>query len=75
MVVQHGRISEGALAPVFGCEGAFRGGRMAGLRRNKEGRTREGKKVRYACLIWGCVLGRFAVSGAELLWDCVEAGR
>lgn len=74
MVVQHGRISEGVFAPVFGREGAFRGGRMAGLKRNKGGRTRERKKVRCACLILGCVLGRFAVSGAELLWEWVEAG-
>ena len=47
---------------------------MAGLKRNKGGRTRERKKVRCACLILGCVLGRFAVSGAELLWDWVKAG-
>ena len=72
VVVQHGGISEGAFAPAFGGESG-RGRRRAGLERNKGSRTRERKKVRYACLIWGCVLGRFAESGAELGWDWVAA--
>ena len=72
-VVQHGGVSGGAFAPVL-CGGCVRGRRRVGLERKKGSRTRTRKKVRCACLIWGCVLGRFAESGAELGWDWVEAG-
>ena len=55
-VARHGGIPESAFGPASG-RGGLRGRRRAGLQRNKESRTRERKRVRRACLIWGCVSG------------------
>lgn len=53
-VARHGGMPASGFCAVCG-RGGGRGRRRAGLQRNKGSRPRERKRVRCACVIWGCV--------------------